>query len=207
MKIIDKKLFDMELEWFEALKKARGPINESIINLVDYKRTTESVTNFLTNKFKDFSLEIQEEDIVKFKEAFPNPEAINYYTVKDFIIKEIELILSKVNDQPMKNLEINLKMVNTYNDLYFNLFIVYRRLHYELKNSKHLSEEINSTLLKICKNIDNLKLSDGSYYIQEELLNAFNELMSDIKITLTDESTGVVELKKRIYLLIKQFQG
>ena len=205
MKILNKDLFKKELEWFEALKKAQGHISESIISLVDYKRNTESTVNFLTNKFKDFSLEVQEEDIERFKKIFSTPDSINYYTVKDFIIKEIEDILVKENESSMGNLEINLKMVNTYNDLYFNLFMAYRKLHQVLQNSRNLKDDLNKVLLKICNNIDNLKLKDGSYYVREHMLIAFNDLISDAKITLSDEDDGVVELKKRISLLLKQF--
>ena len=186
MKILNKDLFKKELEWFEALKKAQGHISESIISLVDYKRNTESTVNFLTNKFKDFSLEVQEEDIERFKKIFSTPDSINYYTVKDFIIKEIEDILVKENESSMGNLEINLKMVNTYNDLYFNLFMAYRKLHQVLQNSRNLKDDLNKVLLKICNNIDNLKLKDGSYYVQEHMLIAFNDLINDTKITLSN---------------------
>lgn len=99
MKILNKKIFQNELEWLEELKKASGYVNESIISFCDHKRLSdappvtpsliESLVNFLTKKFADFSIEVEPEDIEDIKRYFSDVNKPNYYSIKEYIITQI----------------------------------------------------------------------------------------------------------------------
>ena len=104
MRVLDTTLFDRELEFYVALKKGGGYISEKIILLCDHHRLNstpeitpeiiDSITNFLTNIFKDFSIEVSEQDIEDMKKYFEGNKPY-YYTIKMYIIIEIEKILEK----------------------------------------------------------------------------------------------------------------
>ena len=105
MKILVEALFDIEFENFLRLRMATGPINERIILLVDRTREINSVTNFIVNTLKDFSLDITEEDRENIVKHFTINEP-NYYSVKEYIIKSIEDIVKE------RELENEIKSVN-----------------------------------------------------------------------------------------------
>lgn len=98
-KIMDKTLFQKELEWLEALQKAEGWVNESIISFCDRHRLSygpevtpkllESIVNYLTKIFGDFSILIDTEDGNAIKKYFTVVKKPNYYSIKEFIITEI----------------------------------------------------------------------------------------------------------------------
>lgn len=88
MNIINKTLFDNELDNLTKLEESSGPISERIINFVDRTRDLESCINFLCNIFKDFSLDIDASDKDKFKQYFSKNE-INYFTLKHYICLKI----------------------------------------------------------------------------------------------------------------------
>lgn len=101
MKILNITFFKNELEWLEALKKADGPYNESIISFCDHHHLADrvkpvslvladGVINFLTKIFSDFSIELSTEDKIEIKNHFLKVEKPNYYTLKAYIIKKIE---------------------------------------------------------------------------------------------------------------------
>lgn len=91
MKIINHKSFLNNLEYLEELKQAEGHLNESIICLVDHKRTLTAVINFLTRKFENFGLEVTSLDEAKIIVYFQD-NGINYYTVKAYMIETIEAL-------------------------------------------------------------------------------------------------------------------
>lgn len=101
MKIINSTLFQRELEWYEALKKAEGCINESIISLVDRTREPESVTNFIVNTLRDFSLDITIEERDEILRYFKTM-APNYYTVKEYILNSVAKVLDSMILKPFK---------------------------------------------------------------------------------------------------------
>lgn len=100
MKILDKTIFYSELEWLEALQKAEGYVNERIISFCDHNRlannpkitTTEldSVVNFLTKIFSDFSVYLEVEDIMDIKKHFLKVQKPNYYSIKNYIITNLQ---------------------------------------------------------------------------------------------------------------------
>ena len=104
MRVLDTSLFDRELEFYEALKKGGGHISEKIILLCDHHRLNstpeitpeimDSIINFLTNIFKDFSIEVSEQDVEDMKEYFKGNKPY-YYSIKQYIVIEIEKILEK----------------------------------------------------------------------------------------------------------------
>lgn len=186
MQIIDKNLFMLELEWFWALKKAGGCLNERIISLADGRRTKEMAVNFLTNIFRDFSLDVTEEDRARFGKLFFNPENINYYSIKEFIIREINFILfCTVNETNYlkdlsfsKDQEMNAKIISTYNKINFELFIIYRKLERQERTKEDLSIEIDNIILDIIKNIESLK-SENIYNVNEFILFSLSCLLDD----------------------------
>lgn len=104
MRILSTELFEKELEWYVKLKKGEGYISEKIILLCDNHRLSntpeitleilDSIINFLTNIFKDFSIEVSEQDVEDMKEYFKGNKPY-YYSIKQYIIIEIEKILEK----------------------------------------------------------------------------------------------------------------
>lgn len=91
MKIVDYKTFLNNLEYLEELKQAEGHLNESIICLVDYKRNITAVIDFLTRKFENFGLEVTSLDEANIIAYFQD-NGINYYTVKAYMIENIEAL-------------------------------------------------------------------------------------------------------------------
>ena len=104
MRILNTNLFEEELEYYERLKNGGGYISEEIILLCDKHHLNnspeitpeiiDSIINFLTNIFKDFSIEVSEQDVEDMKEYFKSNRP-NYYSIKQYIIIEIEKILEK----------------------------------------------------------------------------------------------------------------
>lgn len=104
-KIIDETLFQKELEWLEALQKAEGWVNESIISFCDRHRLSygpdvtpellESIVNYLTKIFGDFSLVLDTEDCIEIKKYFSEVKKPNYYSIKEFIVTEITKVKDK----------------------------------------------------------------------------------------------------------------
>ena len=101
MKIINPALFQRELEWYEALKKAEGPINESIISLVDRTREPESITNFIVNNLRDFSLDVSIEERDEILRYFRIMDP-TYYTVKEYILNSVAKVLDDMILKPFK---------------------------------------------------------------------------------------------------------
>lgn len=103
-KIMDETLFQKELEWLEALQKAEGWVNESIISFCDRHRLSygpdvtpellESIVNYLTKIFGDFSILIDTEDGNAIKKYFTEVKKPNYYSIKEFIVTEITKVFS-----------------------------------------------------------------------------------------------------------------
>lgn len=101
-KIMDGSLFQKELEWLEALQKAEGWVNESIISFCDRHRLSygpevtpqllEAIVNYLTKIFGDFSILIDTEDGDVIKKYFSEVKKPNYYSIKEFIITEISKV-------------------------------------------------------------------------------------------------------------------
>ena len=101
MKILNDDLFKRELEWLEDLKKAEGPYNERIISFCDrwhlangseFNKIKDPLLNFITNVFKDFSLDLEEIDKKSITDYF-SKEKPNYYSIKKFIIDTIGKIV------------------------------------------------------------------------------------------------------------------
>ena len=188
MQIIDKNLFMLELEWFWALKEAEGCINERIILLADGRRTKEMAVNFLTNTFKDFSLDVTEEDQLRFGKLFFNPENINYYTIKEFIIREINFILFCLTDESKyydgisfnDNGRLNVKIINVYSRIYFLLFIAYRKLERMERTGEDLSKEIHSVVVQIFNGIGSLKIED-TYILNDAMFFSLCGLLDDTR--------------------------
>lgn len=103
-KIMDKTLFQKELEWLEALQKAEGWVNESIISFCDRHRLSygpdvtpellEAIVSYLTKIFGDFSILIDTEDGNAIKKYFTEVKKPNYYSIKEFIVTEITKVFS-----------------------------------------------------------------------------------------------------------------
>ena len=101
-KILDKTSFQKELEWLEALQKAEGWVNESIISFCDRHRLSygpdvtpellESIVNYLTKIFRDFSIDIDTEDSIEIKKYFSTVKKPNYYSIKEYVIIQITKI-------------------------------------------------------------------------------------------------------------------
>lgn len=104
MLILSNKLFENELEYFEMLKHGEGYISERLILHCDKWRLNnqpevtadmlDSTVNFVTNVFKDFALDVSSEDKVNIYNHFFNTRP-NYYSIKQFIIDEINKILGE----------------------------------------------------------------------------------------------------------------
>lgn len=98
-KIKTASLYLRELEWLEALQKAEGWVNESIISFCDRYRLSygpevtpqllEAIVNYLTKIFGDFSILIDTKDGDAIKKYFSEVKKPNYYSIKEFIITEI----------------------------------------------------------------------------------------------------------------------
>ena len=70
LKILNTALFKQELEWYDALSKAHGPINEKLISHCDRWRLAnasngkvsidawDATNNFIVNVLKDFSIDM-----------------------------------------------------------------------------------------------------------------------------------------------------
>lgn len=108
MKIKNIAFFKNELEWLEELKKAHGPYNVTIISYCDFhhladmkepvsQKLADSVCNFLTKVFSDFSIDIDTEDRIEIENHFLKVEKPNYYTLKAYIIKKIEEVKNENN--------------------------------------------------------------------------------------------------------------
>lgn len=212
MQIIDKNLFMLELEWFWALKEAEGCLNERIISLADGRRTKEMAINFLTNTFKDFSLDVTEEDQIRFGKLFFNPENINYYTIKEFIIREINFILfSFVNENNhfdgilfTDNDKLNDEILFVYNRVYFLLFIAYRKLERMERTGEDLSREINSAVVRVFNGIGSLKINDN-YIINDAMFFSLCGLLDDTREILKYNDTHMF-LDNSIKKMFKQIK-
>lgn len=104
-KIMDETLFQKELEWLEALQKAEGWVNESVISFCDRHRLSnspevtpellEAIVSYLTKIFGDFSILIDTEDGNAIKKYFTEVKKPNYYSIKEFIVTEITKVKDK----------------------------------------------------------------------------------------------------------------
>lgn len=212
MQIIDKNLFMLELEWFWALKEAEGCINERIISLADGRRTKEMAINFLTNTFKDFSLDVTEEDQIRFGKLFFNPENINYYSIKEFIIREINFILfCSVTENNCfdgilftDNDKLNEEILFTYNRIYFLLFIAYIKLERMERTGEDLSREINSAVVHVFNGIGSLKINDN-YIINDAMFFSLCGLLDDTREILKYNDTHMF-LDNSIKKMFKQIK-
>ena len=102
MLILNNKLFETELEYFEELKNGGGYISERLILHCDQWRLAnqpeitanilDSTVNFVVNIFKDFSLDVRSSDKVDIYNHFYKTRP-NYYSIKQYIIDEINKIL------------------------------------------------------------------------------------------------------------------
>ena len=104
MLILNNKLFETELEYFEMLKRGEGYISERIVSFCDRYRLNnqpeltadllDSTINFVTNIFKDFALSVSNDDRDDIYNHFFNTSP-NYYSIKQYIIDEIGKILGE----------------------------------------------------------------------------------------------------------------
>ena len=102
MLILNNKLFEDELGYFEMLKRGEGYISEILILHCDKWRLSnqpeitadilDSTVNLIANIFKDFSLDVSSADRVNIYDYFFNTRP-NYYSIKQYIIDEISKIL------------------------------------------------------------------------------------------------------------------
>ena len=104
MLILNNKLFETELEYFEMLKSGEGYISERIVSFCDRYRLNnqpeltadllDSTVNLIVNIFKDFSLDVSSADRANIYDYFFNTRP-NYYSIKQYIIDEISKILGE----------------------------------------------------------------------------------------------------------------
>lgn len=102
MRIKDHKKFEREMENFQALKEAYGCYNDDIILFCDYsKRDNERLHIFIERLFSDFGIELNINDFYKLDEHFEEI-IINYYSIKEYIINNIELLINGSRECPFK---------------------------------------------------------------------------------------------------------
>lgn len=107
MKIVNSKKFEREMENFQALKEASGCYNDDIILFCDYsKRDNEGLHIFIKRLFSDFGIELNISDFYKLDKHFEEI-GINYYSIKEYIIKNIELLINGSQECPFKLKESN----------------------------------------------------------------------------------------------------
>ena len=112
-KILNYNLFKLELDNFDRLKNAGGPINDKLIlhcdkwNLSNLKRSDmteekyseiiDGTVNFIINIFKDFSIDIDYNSIKDIVKNFYNINisAPNYYSIKEYIIRKIDPLIEE----------------------------------------------------------------------------------------------------------------
>lgn len=103
LKIVYPEKFEYELEWFEALKKASGPLNEKLILHCDKWRLNDtkdgnkntgcitSTTSHILQLFKQFGIDTDETLTERILFYFFNTPP-NYYSIKEFIINELDKV-------------------------------------------------------------------------------------------------------------------
>lgn len=80
-------------ESIARLRKAGGPINEEIITYCDYgSKCKTGLISFLSREFSDINLKLDESNVKEIEEIeeFFKERGINYYTIKEFILKTFD---------------------------------------------------------------------------------------------------------------------
>jgi hypothetical protein len=92
MKLIQTNYWSIDevKENIDRLRKAGGSINEEIITYCDYgSKCKTGLVSFLSREFLDINLKLDESNVKEIEEIeeFFKERGINYYTIKEFILK------------------------------------------------------------------------------------------------------------------------